>query len=122
MRRIILGAVLTLLPATSHSQALSAAERRMVASVDAGQAGAVALLERLVNINSGTHNFAGVKAVADALAPEFQKLGFTTRWSEGGRIGIEFEGPLPPEAGTGISAIRAVAPDLLTRRLTRRTG
>jgi glutamate carboxypeptidase len=83
VRRIILGAVLTLLPATSHSQALSAAERRMVASVDAGQAGAVALLERLVNINSGTHNFAGVKAVADALAPEFQKLGFTTRWSEG---------------------------------------
>ena len=52
----------------------------MVASVDAGQPAAIALLERLVNINSGTHNFAGVRAVADALAPEFQKLGFTTRW------------------------------------------
>ena len=48
-----------------------------------GSPAGVSLLERLVNINSGTHNFAGVRAVADALAPEFQKLGFTTRWSEG---------------------------------------
>jgi glutamate carboxypeptidase len=55
----------------------------MVASVDAGRAAGITLLEQLVNINSGTHNFTGVKAVADALAPEFQKLGFTTRWSEG---------------------------------------
>ena len=55
----------------------------MVASVDQGSPAAIALLERLVNINSGTHNFAGVRAVADALAPEFQKLGFTTRWIDG---------------------------------------
>ena len=55
----------------------------MVTSIDGGHAAAIALLERLVNINSGTHNFAGVRAVADALAPEFQKIGFTTRWSDG---------------------------------------
>ena len=70
-------------PVASHSQALSPAERRIVSSVDASSPAGVSLLERLVNINSGTHNFAGVRAVADALAPEFQKLGFTTRWSEG---------------------------------------
>ena len=75
--------LLTASAAASDAQGLSDPERRMVASVDAGQAAGIALLERLVNINSGTHNFAGVKAVADALAPEFQKLGFTTRWSEG---------------------------------------
>lgn len=67
----------------ARSQSLSEPERRIVASVDAGHAGAVELLERLVNINSGTHNFAGVRAVADALAPGFQRLGFTTRWSDG---------------------------------------
>ena len=76
-------AVLLAAPVASHSQALSPAERRIVSSVDANSPAGVSLLERLVNINSGTHNFAGVRAVADALAPEFQKLGFTTRWSDG---------------------------------------
>ena len=80
---VIAAFLVPLVRATSHSQALSPAERRIVTAVDAGSAGSIALLERLVNINSGTHNFAGVRAVADALAPEFQKLGFTTRWSEG---------------------------------------
>src|SRR5688572_18976026 len=71
------------LPSIAATQGLSPAERRIVESVDAGSPAAIAMLERLVNINSGTHNFAGVRAVADALAPEFQKLGFTTRWSPG---------------------------------------
>lgn len=76
-------ALMLLVPAMGAAQGLSPAERRIVASVDAGSPAAIALLERLVNINSGTHNFAGVRAVADALAPEFQRLGFTTRWAEG---------------------------------------
>jgi glutamate carboxypeptidase len=85
VRHALVCATLTLIlaPGAVYSQALSSSERRIVATVDAGSAESVALLERLVNINSGTHNFAGVRAVADALAPEFQKLGFTTRWSEG---------------------------------------
>ena len=76
-------AAMVVAPALMQAQGLSAAEREIVASVDGGAAQGVALLERLVNINSGTHNFAGVRAVADALAPEFQKLGFATRWSDG---------------------------------------
>lgn len=75
--------LLLLVPGVAQTQSLSLAERRMIASVDGGSAAGILLLERLVNINSGTHNFAGVRAVADALAPEFQKLGFTTRWSGG---------------------------------------
>ena len=71
------------LSSIAATQGLSPAERRIVASVDAGAPAGITLLERLVNINSGTHNFAGVRAVADALAPEFQRLGFTTRWSPG---------------------------------------
>src|SRR5687767_13437927 len=76
-------ALVTVSAAAGDAQGLSAPERRIVASVDAGAPAAITLLEKLVNINSGTHNFAGVRAVADALAPEFQKLGFTTRWSPG---------------------------------------
>ena len=82
-RTYLMTAVLLAAPVASHSQALYPAERRIVSSVDANSPAGVSLLERLVNINSGTHNFAGVRAVADALAPEFQKLGFTTRWSDG---------------------------------------
>lgn len=65
------------------AQNLTPTERRIVDAVDAGTANAIALIERTVNINSGTHNHAGVKAVADVLAPAFQRLGFTTRWVDG---------------------------------------
>lgn len=81
LRTVLLGAMLA--PLTLPAQGLSPAERRIVTAVDAGVPAATTLLERLVNINSGTHNFPGVRAVADALAPEFQKLGFTTRFSDG---------------------------------------
>lgn len=65
------------------AQRLSADEQKAVAAVDAAQTDALALLERLVNINSGSLNLAGVKLVGDELAKEFQKLGFTTRWVDG---------------------------------------
>ncbi len=58
----------------------SAAERTMIATVDAEQQRTLALLERAVNQNSGTRNLAGVRAVHDILAPEFVALGFTVRW------------------------------------------
>jgi glutamate carboxypeptidase len=52
----------------------------MIATVDAEQARTLALLERAVNQNSGTRNLAGVRAVHDILAPEFEALGFAVRW------------------------------------------
>ena len=52
-------------------------------AVDSHNAEALALLERIVNINSGTMNFAGVRQVADVLRPQFDALGFTTRWVDG---------------------------------------
>lgn len=66
-------------PALGGTQ-LSASERKMVAAVDEGQARDLALLEKLVNQNSGSRNLAGVKAVADMVAPEFAALGFSVRW------------------------------------------
>ena len=46
---------------------LTAAERAIGSAVDSHNAEALALLERLVNINSGTMNFAGVRQVGDVL-------------------------------------------------------
>lgn len=54
-------------------------ERRIVAAVDARTAEAVALLERAVNINSGTFNPAGVRRVGELYQAAFDALGFATR-------------------------------------------
>lgn len=62
---------------------LSASERALGKAVDARAAEGLALLERIVNINSGTMNFEGVRAVGDVLRREFDALGFTTRWIDG---------------------------------------
>jgi glutamate carboxypeptidase len=63
--------------------ALSPPERDLVAAVDAHNAEALALLARIVNINSGTMNFAGVRQVGDVLRAQLDDLGFTTRWIDG---------------------------------------
>jgi glutamate carboxypeptidase len=62
-------------------------EVRLVKQVDANNSNAIELLERLVNINSGTMNLAGVKAIGNALAAEFKQLGFSTRWEDGESFG-----------------------------------
>ena len=62
------------------AQGLAPAERRMAAWVDAHAEEAIGFLERSVNVNSGSLNLAGVRAVADLYAPELTALGFETRW------------------------------------------
>ena len=62
------------------AQQLSAQEQRIVQAVEANQDEAIAMLERIVNLNSGTLNAAGVRQVHDALAPHFEALGFTVRY------------------------------------------
>ena len=52
----------------------------MIQAVDASNAGDIALLEKIVNINSGTMNLAGVVKVKDVLEPQIAALGFTTTW------------------------------------------
>jgi glutamate carboxypeptidase len=65
------------------SSPLSSGERSLVAYVDAHTQEALALLERVVNINSGTQNFAGVQEVGRIFRAEFDALGFNTQWVEG---------------------------------------
>lgn len=86
-----------------HTQtgSLSADERRMAEFIDTQNASAVTLLERVVNINSGTQNFDGVRAVGEAFAQEFRAIGFQTRWIDGtpfkraGHLVAEHKGPGP---------------------------
>ena len=59
---------------------LSGLEQTIVTQADTDTPWAVALLERLVAQNSGTHNIAGVKKVRDMVVPELAALGFATRW------------------------------------------
>jgi glutamate carboxypeptidase len=75
---------LILMAAMSTVQLSSPVERSIVSAVGAHNAEALALLEKAVNINSGTHNFAGVRAVGDLFRREFDALGFKTTWVEGG--------------------------------------
>jgi glutamate carboxypeptidase len=71
----------------SAAQRLAAVEQQLVQHVDADIKAAEALLERVVNINSGTMNFAGVKRVGDVFASELGALGFRTRWLDGAAFG-----------------------------------
>lgn len=64
-------------------QTPSSAERSIASAVDAGNGAALTLLEKAVNINSGTHNLPGVRAVGDVFRQEFNALGFTTTWVDG---------------------------------------
>jgi glutamate carboxypeptidase len=80
---------------------LTPAERKIVQSIDARNAEGLALLERLVNINSGSHNFAGVRKVGAIIRGQLDSLGFTTRWVDGaafsraGHLVAEHPGPGP---------------------------
>ena len=65
------------------SAQISKPEKRIVQSVDKYNSEAVDLLKRLVNINSGSMNSAGVKQIADILIPEFEAIGFESKWIDG---------------------------------------
>ena len=69
--------------AMTQTGALNPDERALAAYIDAHNSESLSLLERVVNINSGTQNFEGVREVGRVLAAEFDRLGFHTRWVDG---------------------------------------
>jgi glutamate carboxypeptidase len=77
---ILLAALAAAAPVTADAQRLSAQERRIVQHVDAHADEAVAFLERIVNINSGTLNAEGVREVGRAFEAPLDSLGFDVRW------------------------------------------
>ena len=81
LRRFALAAVmLAALPGGALAEGLSPVEQRIVAAIKSRGPEALALLERSVEINSGTMNHAGVRAVGQLYRPEFEQLGFKTSW------------------------------------------
>ena len=66
---------------------LSAPEDKIVATVDAEYERSIALLEKLVNQNSGTMNFPGVKTVGDMMRVELEPLGFKVEWIDMAKAG-----------------------------------
>ena len=76
-------------PAAAEAR-LTSAEQRMIETVDSEQERSIALLERLVNQNSGSLNLAGVEEVGRMMRAELEPLGFEVRWvpmAEAGRSG-----------------------------------
>lgn len=77
-------AAAALMGALGAAQAgLSDGESALAAHVDVEFERAVALLERAVNINSGTLNPDGVRRVGELFRAEFDALGFQTEWVDG---------------------------------------
>src|SRR5262245_14667249 len=120
-------ALAALAPATAptRGEGLSSTEEKIVARVDSHRDEAVALLEKMVNIPSETQNFDGVRAVGRALAAEFARSGFTTRWDELPREGRR-AGPLiaehPGTRGKRVLLVGHIDTVLEGRRFERRAG
>ena len=64
------------------AQKLSRTEKKIVAKVNSYEKEAIDFLEKVVNINSGTMNLKGVKAVGQVFNDAFQAIDFDTRWVE----------------------------------------
>ncbi len=82
MRKILGGVLLAAAAVSLEAQnaAPNALESAMLRAVDAETPAAIALLEKLVNINSGTMNLAGVVAMKDVVEPQIGEFGFKTHW------------------------------------------
>jgi glutamate carboxypeptidase len=76
----LFAALSSILLSTPALAALSPQEKAMAASVEADYEPTIALLERLVNQNSGSMHVEGVKKVADMVRPELEALGFAVTW------------------------------------------
>ena len=74
----------------------TADERAVAAFIEAHNADGLALLEKVVNINSGTQNLAGVREVGAVFRAELTRLGFKTHL--GRRRAVERAGHLVADA------------------------
>ena len=68
--------------AQAPSTGLDATEQQIVDHVNAHVEEAIGVLEEVVNINSGSLNATGVRAVGEAFRPHFEAIGFKVRWED----------------------------------------
>lgn len=89
-KNVVFAACVAALAVAANAAGLTAGEQRVVAAAKAETPRSIELLEKLVNINSGSLNLEGVKQVADVMRGELEPLGFKVRWvpmTETGRAG-----------------------------------
>jgi glutamate carboxypeptidase len=79
---VVLAACLAGLPAGAARAELNADETAMLVWIDTQTAAIEALIEDLVNVNSGTMNHDGVRQVGEMLGPLFSRVGFDVEWIE----------------------------------------
>jgi glutamate carboxypeptidase len=75
--------LLTLGPVQGWGRDLQIVETRVIEAIELESGRALELLEKSVEINSGTMNFDGVRAVGALFKAELEGLGFDTRWVDG---------------------------------------
>lgn len=77
---VLVAVQLALAPAAQAK--LSPAEAKMAKTVEAEQGRSLALLEKLVNQNSGSQNLEGVEKVGAMMRAELEPLGFKVEWKD----------------------------------------
>lgn len=65
-----------------QAQKLSRLEKKILTHIDNNNNQAIDLLEKIVNINSGSLNIKGVKKVGAIFSDAFKAIGFTPSWKE----------------------------------------
>ena len=58
-------------------------EKKILTAIDKRTPAAIELLKKVVNINSGTMNFEGVRNVGSIFMEQLKSIGFETRWASG---------------------------------------
>lgn len=81
-RFVSLNLLIMLFSDLAHAQ-LSKTEKKIAHYVDLHEKEALALLEKVVNMNSGTMNFEGVYQVGQVFKAKLEALGFQARWADG---------------------------------------
>ncbi len=74
--------MLLITPFASYAQKLSADERKIIEYIDSHNDEAIALLEKVVNIESPTEDLAGVRNVGTLFGDAFKALGMSVKWLE----------------------------------------
>ncbi len=74
--------LVTLIVLPLQAQKLSRLEKKILKRVENNNNEAIALLEKVVNINSGSLNIKGVKKVGAVFANEFKAIGFNPSWKD----------------------------------------
>ena len=80
--KILVFSTLIFAVSSLKAQKLSSKEKKIINAVEKNNDEAIAFLEKVVNINSGTLNLKGVEEVGMVFKDAFDEIGFSTRWIE----------------------------------------